>query len=194
MRLTKIGKVTLIVLILGLLALVGWTLSTLTTTPTPGLTVRIAKKESARLTLSTRGGDGTPIVFINGRSGRSQLDSVFQIPVAQRNGQPITFYAVQGKDTVEVQAAFKALRSGEKTAERTSLPAGTKVKGSEYCLDCESFFLVSDGHGGTQIQTDGYNTRCCKCGSKVAFSDGYYYEILCEGDRITAKMGDKVEK
>lgn len=70
---------------------------------------------------------------------------------------------------------------------------GTKIKGSEYCLDCESFYKVADGKGGTFTETEGYNTRCCKCGSKVAFKDGYYYDIVCEDERIKAVMAGKVE-
>lgn len=72
-------------------------------------------------------------------------------------------------------------------------PKGVKVKNSEYCVDCESFYLVADGKGGTEIRTEGYNTRCCKCGSRVAFKDGYYYDIVCEDDRIKAVMAEKVE-
>ena len=73
------------------------------------------------------------------------------------------------------------------------LTRGTKIEGSEYCLDCESFYKVADGKGGTFTETEGYNTRCCKCGSKVAFKDGYYYDIVCEDDRIKAVMAGKVE-
>ncbi len=77
--------------------------------------------------------------------------------------------------------------------EKVVATKGTTIKNSEYCVDCESFYLVADGKGGTEIRTEGYNTRCCKCGSKVAFKDGYYYNIICEDDRIKAVMAEKVE-
>ncbi|MBC8156263.1 MAG: hypothetical protein H7Z72_25535 [Bacteroidetes bacterium] len=68
----------------------------------------------------------------------------------------------------------------------------SKVAGSEFCLDCESYYLVHNGRGGTDRRSQGYTTRCCQCGSTVAFSDGYYYDIICEGKQITAKMGNPV--
>ncbi|MDR6197254.1 hypothetical protein [Siphonobacter sp. SORGH_AS_0500] len=82
------------------------------------------------------------------------------------------------------------------TIERPTPPQfpakGTKIKGSEHCLDCESLYFVADGKGGKIMQTEGYTTNCCKCGSRVAFQDGYYYDIVCEDDRIKAVMAGKV--
>ncbi len=92
----------------------------------------------------------------------------------------------------ESQPPIKAVKT--ESPEVAAIPTkGTKIKGSEYCLDCESFYKVADGRGGTFTETEGYNTRCCKCGSKVAFKDGYYYDIVCEDDRIKAVMAGKVE-
>ncbi|MFT4032231.1 MAG: hypothetical protein QM669_07410 [Siphonobacter sp.] len=100
----------------------------------------------------------------------------------------------EGPVTVQKGDKLQSKKAEEENKKEEYPVAGTKVEGSETCKDCESFFMVHNGKGGNQLQSEGYSTRCCKCGSIVAFSDGYYYDIICDGDQITAKMSKKVEE
>jgi Zn finger protein HypA/HybF involved in hydrogenase expression len=96
------------------------------------------------------------------------------------------------KKETTIIAEEKPVRRKPTGPKTTLLPAGTRVPGSTKCQDCEAFYWVADGKGGKVRKSEGYTTECCKCGSRVAFSDGYYYDIVCEGSRISAKMGDPV--
>lgn len=104
---------------------------------------------------------------------------------------------VAGRDSIAVKSpsVVRASDRGRSVPVKKppTYPArNIKVAGSEFCLDCESYYLVHNGRGGTDRRSEGYTTRCCECGSTVAFSDGYYYDIICEGKQITAKMGNPV--
>lgn len=89
-----------------------------------------------------------------------------------------------------VPAAPALVITSSKPAEKPIYyPArNTRVAGSERCRDCEFFYSVYDGRGGKIRRSDGYTTRCCTCGTVSTFSDGYAYEIICEADRIRAKL------
>lgn len=94
----------------------------------------------------------------------------------------------------ETVSAERPTRRKARVAENRLLPAGTRLPGPAKCRDCESFYWVSDGKGGRIRRSEGYTTECCQCGSRVAFSDGYYYDIVCAEGRISAKMGEPVKE
>jgi|GEM_PF-4568113 len=169
----KIGVGAAAVLLLG--SGIMWAL-----TPSPlGISVE-SNCAGNTVTVSMVGGSGKPIIFNSPELGKRQADSIFRIPADKRSGVTLTFWAVQGSDSVKASLVTNCEkprphsgrgREGDPGKPQPPKPQAkenqksvvwNRVKGSEFCIeDCVVEYTEQDNLGHTRTRKINNYADCC---------------------------------
>ena len=166
-----IGVAAALILVSGII----WALAT----PPLGISVE-ADCTNNTVTVSTVGGSKEPISFNSPDLGKRQADSIFRIPADKRSGATLTFWAVQGSDSVKTSLVISCekhipLGGGhtEKGPQNPPPPehqakdnpgsvVWNRVKGSEFCVeDCVVEYTELDNLGHTRTRRTNNYADCC---------------------------------
>ncbi|GAB4027389.1 hypothetical protein [Spirosoma koreense] len=130
------------------------------------------------VTVMTIGGDGSPIAFNSPELEKRQIDSVFLIPSQKRSKVTLTFWAVQGIDSVRSSFVTDCekvdIPPRESGGSRDPRPPGpteidnfnsvvwSRVKNSEFCVsDCVVEYTEQDNLGHTRVRRINNYDKCC---------------------------------
>ncbi|GAB3644285.1 RING finger protein [Spirosoma arcticum] len=160
----------------------------------PTLTLSLEVNEpdcqSGKITLTTTGGDGSPITFRSQGLSSSQKDNEFVIPKVQRNGKTFTFLATQNGVVAKVDYTTKCVFlppppprrpiSNRSTFGNVDNGDLSMIKNSEGCDICTRYYSATDKLGRTRQVTEKNSTFCCPCGKTIEMR-GRTYRMECDG-------------